>query len=379
MSKKILIATGIYPPDIGGPATLLSALPQALRANGFEIKIITYSDIESTPTEKKEGIFRVLRRKNFLYRHLEYFLLMIRLSFWSDLIYATDTYSVGYFAYLIKKLTGKKYILRFAGDSAWEKAAMAGWTKDYIVDFENREQETRVEKLKNQRRQILKNADRVIAVSYFMADLARKIGVDDKKIIMIYNAVDFFKNLPSRQESSTPILVFSGRLVPWKNQEVILKILARIKEKYPQIVFEVLGNGPELENLKKTVQELRVSSSVKIHGRLSEKETHQVFARATIFVLNTNYEGLPHAVLNAMQIGIPVITTTVGGNVEVIIDGENGLLVPYDNENAWQSAIEKLLADFALREKLSQNAKKTLEKFKFEIMISKTIEAINQC
>ncbi|MFH1583342.1 MAG: glycosyltransferase, partial [Candidatus Falkowbacteria bacterium] len=201
MSKKILIATGIYPPDLGGPATLLTELPSAFVKRGIEVKVITYSDVVLTPQEKQEKIvYRISRQQYSFCRKAKYFWQMLGLSFWSDLIYVTDTYSVGYFAYLIKKLTGKKYIIRFAGDSAWEKAAAAGWTKDYIVDFQNKKYDSKIEKLKQRRAIILKNADGVIAVSHFMSDLAQKIGVDGKKITMIYNAVDFFKNLPSRQE-----------------------------------------------------------------------------------------------------------------------------------------------------------------------------------
>jgi len=375
--KKILIATGIYPPDVGGPATLLAALPQALRERGFKIKILTYSDVCSTAEEKKEGVFRVLREGNEIWRYFKYFGLMFRLAWRTDIVYATDLYSAGRGALWLKRLLGKKYIIRFAGDSAWEKAAAAGETEDFIVDFEEKKQSSKLEKLKNHRRQILKNADSVIAVSNFMAGLAQKIGVNSQKIKMIYNAVDFFDNLPSRQESSSPVLVFSGRLVPWKDQRVILNILAKLKLEYPAIVFEVLGDGSELEKLKKIAKELGLYNTVKFHGRITETETHQIFACATVFVLNTNYEGLPHAVLNAMQVGVPVITTSLGGNLEVITNGENGLLVPYNNEKAWQAAIERLLVDSALREKFSQNAKKTLEKFKFKEMVEKTVEAIN--
>ena len=374
---KILIATGIYPPDVGGPATLLAALPQALREQGFEIKILTYSDARATVEEKKAGVFRVSRRSNKIWRYFKYFRLMAKLASWADIVYATDLYSAGRGARWLKKILGKKYIIRFAGDSAWEKAAAAGETKDFISDFEEKKQKPSLEKLKNQRRQVLGGADAVIAVSNFMAGLAQKIGVNPLKIKTIYNSVDFFDNLPSRQESQEPVLVYSGRLVPWKSQVVILNILAELKLKYPKIIFEVLGGGPELENLKKITHQLGLNNNVKFSGWVSEPETHKVFARATIFVLNTNYEGLPHSVLNAMQVGLPVITTSLGGNLEVIADGENGLLVPYNDKAAWQEAIEKLLADPALREKLSQNAKKTLEKFRFEEMIAKTVAVIN--
>jgi len=71
-----------------------------------------------------------------------------------------------------------------------------------------------------------------------------------------------------------------------------------------------------------------------------------------------------------------VITTSVGGNPEVVEHGVSGWLVPYNNESAWQEAIERLLNDKALRDKLAQNAKKTLEKFKWQEMLDKTIAVI---
>lgn len=375
---KILIATGIYPPDLGGPATLLTELPGALKVKGLGVKIITYSDVTLSEREKQEKmVYRISRRQCSFCYLVKYFWQMWRLSFWCDIIYATDTYSVGYFAYLIKKLTGKKYILRFAGDSAWEKATISGWTKDYIVDFENKEQEARAEKLKNQRRRILKNADKIIAVSRFMADLARKIGVDNKKISVIYNAVDFFGEQPQKIKSLSPTLVFAGRLMPWKGVEALLSVVAELKNNFPNIIFEILGDGPEFSHLKEVAQQLNIEQNVKFRGRVSELDSHKIFARSTIFVLNTNYEGLPHSVLNAMRAGLPVITTPVGGNPEVVQDGVNGLLVAYNNELAWQEAISRLLGNESLREKFSQNAKKTLEKFKFEEMVNKTIETMN--
>lgn len=374
--KKVLIVTGIYPPDIGGPATLLAVLPRALRANGLAVKILTYSDIAATIEEKTDGVFRIRRGRFSRWR---YFWRMLRLSFWSDVVYATDLYSVGWFAWLIKKLIGLKYLIRFAGDSAWEKAVMAGWTNDFIVDFEIRRQSPILEKWKDRRRLILKEADGVIAVSRFMADLAERIGADRDKIKMIYNAVDFFENLPPRQESSPPILVFSGRLVPWKSQAVILNVLMGLKNNYPDIVFEVLGDGPGLAGLRELARVKGLAANVRFRGRIAEEQTYQIFARATIFVLNTNYEGMSHAILNAMRVGLPVIASAAGGNAELINSGENGLLVPYNDEAAWRTAIEKLLIDSSLRIKLAQNAKKTLEKFKFEEMVRETIEMIKRC
>jgi len=379
MSKKILIATGIYPPDLGGPATLLTELPSALIKKGIDVKVITYSDAVLTSREKQEKIvYRISRQQCSFCRQAKYFWQMLKLSFWADLTYATDTYSVGYFAYLIKKLAGKKYIIRFAGDSAWETAVASGWMEDYIVDFQHKKYDSKIEKLKQRRTVILKNADCVIAVSHFMSDLAQKIGVAKDKISVIYNSVNFFSEQNQKIKPTAPTLVFAGRLMPWKGVTALLSVVAELKNNFPDIIFEVLGDGPQELYLKEVAKNLSLGKNVNFHGRVSEPESHKIFSRSTIFVLNTNYEGLPHSVLNAMACGLPVITTPVGGNPEVVQDGENGLLAPYNDKKAWANAITRLLNDESLQTKFIANGQKTLESFKWDKLVDETVRVINE-
>lgn len=190
--SKILIATGIYPPDLGGPATMLGTLFLSLQRSGLAVKVITYSDIKNLAGEDTRVIYRIAKSPR-IFSRLRYLVRLLFLSFWADAIYVTETYSVGYFVYLIKCLTRKRYILRFAGDSAWETAAGRGWTSDYIVDFQNKKYNGKIEKLKSRRKKILINADRIIAVSHFMVGLARQIGASPERITVIHNAVDFFR------------------------------------------------------------------------------------------------------------------------------------------------------------------------------------------
>ena len=100
---KVLIATGIYPPEIGGPSMMIGALVDSLGRIGFDFKIITYSKNE---IQKNDSICRIRSGKTFSY--IKYLVAIIRRSFWADIIYATDTYSVGYFAYLMKIFFRKK-------------------------------------------------------------------------------------------------------------------------------------------------------------------------------------------------------------------------------------------------------------------------------
>ncbi|MFH0852577.1 MAG: glycosyltransferase family 4 protein [bacterium] len=368
--KKVLITTGIFPPDIGGPATFIERLASDLSGAGFEITVLTYG-----APEKKARPFKlasVSRRWPAGLRQMMFLIRTFFLARHADIIYTTDLYAPGYSSMLAAKFWRKKFIVRFAGDSAWEAAANRGLTGDDILVFQERTYGGYIEKRKNQRTKILKSANTVVAVSNFMRDLAIRIGVSSKKVRVIYNAVDFFGVLPERQMPDSPTLVFSGRLTPWKGVDMLVKIVTRLKTQYPDIIFDVLGSGSELGKLKKLVRELELEKNVRFHGKISEQETHKIFARSTIFVLNTNYEGLSHAILNAMQVGVPVITTPVGGNPELIEDEESGLLVPYNYERAWEKAIRQLLENEDLREKFIVAGKKMAEKFKWGDVIEKT-------
>ena len=364
---KVLIATGIYPPDIGGPATMIEALANSLFKLGFEIRTITYAE----RTEPGQ-VYRISRAQNKVSRYFKYFCRLWFLSRRADVLYVTDTYSAGYFAYLIKRITGKKYIIRFAGDSAWEMAAGAGWVDDYVTDFQNIKYNQRIEKLKARRKKILVNADKVIAVSNFMAKVAKIIGVREEKIIVIYNAVDFFPASPKREVPLNPTLVYAGRLVPWKGVAMLIRAVGELKKNRSNILFEILGDGPEEAKLKELSGNLGLAKNVIFRGRVSEIESHKIFARSTIFVLNTNYEGLPHSVLNAMRSCLPVITTPIDGNLEVVEDGVNGLLATYNKLEDWLAAINNLLNNQNLQEEFSKNGLETAKRFKWSEVVEKT-------
>ena len=383
--KRILIATGIFPPDIGGPATMLEAMAHEFIKNDFQVKILTYAE----DSKKSKGNFEVIRvNKKKKWKKFCFLKKMYKYSDWADVIYVTDTYSVGYFAYLMKKYLDKKYVLRFAGDSAWETAVAQGWTSDYIVDFQEKKYSEEIESLKNRRSMIMKNADTVIAVSNFMKDLATKIGVQEDKIKVIYNSTDFvnkeniddkkIQDLKNKYGQDKKIVVTSCRLTAWKGVDGIIKILPKLKEKVGAINFLVLGDGPEMDNLKKLAHERGVENEVHFLGRVQHSETFGYFKAADLYILNTNYEGLSHALLDVMEVGAPIITTNVGGNPEVIESEENGILVEYNNEEELLDACEKVLNDEELQNKFVQNSKEKLNKFRWENTVKETISVLSK-
>ena len=389
---RVLIATGIFPPDIGGPATMLKDMVGSLTAKGINIKVITYADKSAHEfldfEGKKVEIYKVKKYSNLLFRHICYFRRMRKLARRSDVIYVTDTYSVGYFAYIIKRVMDKKYIVRFAGDSAWETSVSNGWTKDYIIDFQKKKYDEKIEKLKKKRTKILKSANKVIAVSGFMSDLAKIIGVKDERIKIIYNSVDFMDEVEVNQNeveeikikygNNKKILVTSCRLTPWKGIDGVIKALPEIMKRVGGVNFIILGDGPELENLKKLTEEIGVRDNVIFLGRIKHDETMKYFKAADLYILNTNYEGFSHALMDVMKNGAPIVTTNVGGNPELIKNNEEGILINYNNQEELVGASVKILNDKELSERFVSNAKNKIKKFNWNNTVNETIKILNK-
>ncbi|HLD28558.1 MAG TPA: glycosyltransferase family 4 protein [Patescibacteria group bacterium] len=383
-NRKILIATGIYPPDIGGPATILEALSAELISRGYEVGVLTYSDV-SRQVDDKPYVYRV--KKGKFYSHLIYFFKMLTLALWCDLIYVTDTYSVGRFAYLMKKIIGKKYILRFAGDSAWEMAVASGQTTDYIVDFEDNKYDFKIEATKDRRRKIMTGADGVIAVSNFMAGLAEKIGVGRHNIRTIYNSIDFINNdvavekvreIRNRYGNDTKIIATACRLMPWKGVDGIIRIMNKLFSEFGRVNLLVLGDGPELDNLKELAKASQVDKRVHFLGKISHNQVSAYYQAIDLFILNTNYEGLSHTLLEVMKAGTPVVATNVGGNPELIASGQDGLLVEYNNDEQLFLAVKKILSDNVVGDNMVKSANEKLKKFNWENTIFETVRLINE-
>ncbi len=385
---KLLIATGIYPPDIGGPATILKALADSLIGLGISVKIITYSEKTEVVKDNEIKIYKINKKRFFLRRYFRYLYRFSKLAKWADLVYVTDTYSVGYFAYLLKKFLNIKYIVRFAGDSAWEMSVANGWTNDYIVDFQKKIYSKKIEKLKNRRKKILLNANKVIAVSNFLADIAEAIGVAKDKIEVIYNSIDFLEdpiNLVRKTENikfkygrNAKIIVTACRLTPWKGVAGIIKILPELKNRIGNVNLLVLGDGQELENLKSSAFNSGVKDEVIFLGKIKHQDIISYFKAADLFILNTNYEGLSHTILEAMKSEVPIITTNIGGNPEVITDGKEGMLINYDDQKGMFDSAVKILSDKQFSESLTNQAKEKLKVFNWKDGMEKTLELLKK-
>lgn len=164
-----------------------------------------------------------------------------------------------------------------------------------------------------------------------------------------------------------PKVASIGRLVPWKGFQGLIQAVALTDT----ASLIIAGEGPLRAELG-TLAEKKLPGRHVFTGALSHADTLAIIKSADVFVLNSSYEGLSHVLIEALALGVPIIATRVGGNPEVIADGENGLLIPAGDTQALREKLALVFADASLRARLSSNARGSAQRFSKETMLAKT-------
>lgn len=172
-------------------------------------------------------------------------------------------------------------------------------------------------------------------------------------------------------------IISVGRLYPQKNQKMIIEAFAQISERYPDWKLVIYGEGYLRKDLESLVERLKVKDKVLLPGRC-ETVIEEV-EKSKVFCLSSDYEGMSNAMIEALCVGTPVISTRVSGTDELIRDGENGLLVDIGDTEGLAQAFEKLLSNQELRELLGKEGQKSATKFKTDTIVNQWEELILNC
>lgn len=171
-------------------------------------------------------------------------------------------------------------------------------------------------------------------------------------------------------------IVNAGRLVTQKNQELLINAFGRFHEKHPEYTLSIFGEGLLHEELAEKIHILNLQNAVCLEGR--SKRLHKDICDAEIFVLSSDYEGLSNALLEAMMMGFPCISTDCEGSTDVIENGINGLLVHRGDEDELVSALTLLAENAELRENLGRRAKETSKRFRRKEVCQEWAEMIER-
>lgn len=161
-------------------------------------------------------------------------------------------------------------------------------------------------------------------------------------------------------------IVSVGRLDANKNHEMMLRAFAALKEQYPEYVLVIYGEGELRQFLEQLAEQLCISDRVFLPGVIPD--VAEQIERASLFILTSYSEGVSNALIEALASGLPVIATDVpsGGTVELMTDGENGLIIPPGDQRALERAMDKILGDSAYARRLGRAAAKLQERLEPE-------------
>ena len=380
-NKKILIATGAYPPEIGGPASY----SKTLASNLINSTVLTYSSALKLEDDKSRPykVVRVWKRLPKGWRHLAYFFKALSLAKKNDVVFALNAVSAGIPAMYAAKMAKKKFFVKIVGDAAWERAINDSKTSFLINDFQKTKKSGFIGMLHKFQRRVCLNADKVIVPSKYLADIVHGWGIPREKIAIVYNGTDFKPSELSKEEARIKIgihgniVLSAGRLVPWKGFRMLIKMMPRLLELKQFARLVIVGDGPDKKTLEAMIKNTRMDHKIFLVGKKSKDELAVYLAAADIFVLNSGYEGFSHQILESMACGVPVIASATGGNKEAITQGENGFLVKYNDEFNLVEAIKTVWQDEELKDELIKNGKKTIERFSVEKMYEETLNILN--
>jgi len=177
-----------------------------------------------------------------------------------------------------------------------------------------------------------------------------------KKAIVLQNSINpMFIREPYIGERRKEIVTV-GRIDINKNQRMLIEAFAPIAEEFPEWNVALYGEGPDCDNLVKRVHELQLEEQILFKG--VHDDIPQRIEDSSVFVLTSKQEGMPNALIEAMVLGLAVISTDCpcGGPRDLIQRGENGILIPVDDTRALTEALRQLIMDQELRERLGKNA-----------------------
>jgi len=201
--------------------------------------------------------------------------------------------------------------------------------------------------------------------------------VPKEKIEIIYNGVNFI-DYKYNKCNDDPICLFLGRLGERKGTYDLIKAISILKTKGVYSNFILAGDG-EVEQVKKYADTLGVKNNTEFLGWIGKEKKIELLSKADILVLPSYNEGLPMAILEAMNYGLSIVSTYVGGIPEVVTVPENGYLVHPGEVESLANCLEKLIKDHSLRKKIGiENIKKVKEKYNLENEVSSLIKLIEE-
>lgn len=306
---KILLAAGIFFPDIGGPAIHVRQIAERLAKEGFDVQVVAYGD-DPSHTKFDFQVARVSRKWPKVLQWLFYLALVIRYSAFSRLIYAFDPTAAGVLARIGASIFNRPFLIRVGGDPIWEREAEMGRRLMPIDDYYKEGLYLKDKPcLYKVIRRLLRSADRVVVYNQnFKNFYVKYFGVSSGNIVIIKNPV-FKRERGLLKLSHKPTILFAGRFVSYKNLPMVIQVLEHLTQAH----LTLIGSGPDKKSLQLLADNLRLQHRVEFLDSLPQEKLFEHIKNSAICIGPALSEFNPNFILEALSFGKPVLLSKKHG------------------------------------------------------------------
>jgi len=372
---KVLVVSGIWPPDVGGPASHAPDVAAYLHAHGHDVEVVVTA--ARAPAPEPYPVRWISRSIPKGAIHARTGIEIARRASRADVVYTTGMFGRSAAG---ASLARTPYVIKLTADPAFERARRRGIVGGDVDEFQGTGGGAAVRVLRVARDAELRHAAHVFTPSSYLRELAVAWGVDASRVSVLPNPPPTRPELPPRGELRAtlgidgPTLAFAGRLTAQKSLRVALEAVAAVDG----VTLLIAGEGDERPAIERDVAELGLGGRVRLLGAQPRQQVLELFAAADASLLSSSWENFPHTVVEALAVGTPVIATATGGVAEVVRDGENGLLVPVGDAAALAAAIDHYLADDELRARLRGAASASVAAYEPERIFAQLADTLER-
>jgi len=347
------VTVGIFPPDIGGPATFVPKIAKYFQDElNYEIEILTLSDNKNSNINDDFSVKRIDRNLPIIYRWLKTIFTIYKLGKNKDLIFVNGLGTEATIANIFLK---KKIIRKIVGDPVWERAYSKAKISESFDEFQVKNYGFSISLQKKVRSFSIKKSDIVVTPSQHLKNFILNLGFKNK-IEIINNGVFIPEENTNIFTNDQINITIVSRLVSHKNIEKIIKAISDLNS--PLINLNIIGDGPELNQLQKISLESNNKDNIIFHGKLNRDDINHIFLKSDIYIQASNYEGLPHSLLEAMSYGIPVLCTPVGECKEILGNEDRGYILDLPvSKNNIKSKISEIIGEKDIANKKGERGK----------------------
>ena len=318
---NILITVGIFPPDIGGPASFVPKIANHLINMDNKVKIICLADEENLLLEDELDVLRIRRSTYLPIRWFKTISLIIKHGRKSDILFVNG---LGVEAAIANLYLRKKIVRKIVGDPVWERFYNKKRTSETFDDFQNLKHNLNVRIQKLIRNWSISSSEVVITPSDHLKEFINRTN-PKTEVLKINNGIE----ITEFKRSKTPLhefnILINSRLVVQKNIHLVIEAMGSIKNL--DINLKIIGEGGEFARLEDLITNLKIQNRVKMIGKVENNLISEYLKTSNLFIQASDYEGLPHSILEAINYEVPILSTEVGGCKDLLDNGDRGFII----------------------------------------------------